>query len=48
MEYQQYLKQNLSHIMGDKSVLFKPVNMEFKYIALLITVENLHRKIFSD
>ena len=47
MGYRQYLKQNLIHIMGDKLVLFKPVNMNSKFIILLITPEPPHRKLFS-
>lgn len=33
--------------MGDKLVLFKPVNMDSKYITLIVTPTLLRRKIFS-
>ena len=34
-------------IMGDKLVLFKPINMASKYITLIITPASLWRNIFS-
>ena len=47
MGYQQHLKKNLIQIMGDKLILFKPVNMTSKYITLIITPAPLQRSIFS-
>ena len=35
------------HIMGNKLALFKPVNVNSKYITLLIVPEPLRRKLFS-
>ena len=37
MGYRQHLKKNMIQIMGDKLVLFKPINMASKYITLIIT-----------
>ena len=39
--YRPHLKNNLIQIMGDKLVLFKPINMASKYIALIITPASL-------
>ena len=47
MGYRQHLKNNMIQIMGDKLVLFKPVNMASKYITLIITPDPLRRTIFS-
>ena len=47
MGYQQHLKKNIIHIMGDKLVLLKPVNTQSKYISLIIVPHVLRRKLFS-
>ena len=47
ISYRQHLRKTLIHIMGDKLVLFKPVNMQSKYITLLLVSQPLRRKFFS-
>lgn len=41
MGYRQYLNKNLIELMGDKLVLFKSVNMESKYITMIVTPPSL-------
>ena len=47
MGYRHHLKENMIQIMGDKLVLFKPINMASKYIILIITPISLRCTIFS-
>ena len=47
MGYCQHLKKKMIQIMGDKLVLFKPINMASKYITLIITPISLRCTIFS-
>ena len=47
MGYRLSLRKKLMHMLGGKLVLFKPVNMNSKYIILLVVPLSLCRKLFS-
>ena len=47
MGYRYHLKKGLISLVGDKRILFKPTNMNTKYIGLFIVPFPLRRKLFD-